>query len=96
MYKVEVYHHDKDWVRGDLEDKFELVAKEFFKTRTAAKNYIEGKLRGKPKSQVYRDYHKGDKTSYCYYHTGVTWVHENSGEDMREYYQYILKKDKLN
>ena len=23
MYQVEVYHHDKDWVRGDLEDKFD-------------------------------------------------------------------------
>jgi hypothetical protein len=95
MYQVKVYHHDKDWVRGDLEDKFELVAKEFFKTRTAAKNYIESKLRGKDSKKVWRDYHKGDKKSYCYYHTGVEWQHENSGEQMKEYYQYILEKTKL-
>jgi hypothetical protein len=95
MYQVKVYHHDKDWVRGDLEDKFELVAMEFFKTRTAAKNYIESRLKGKDPNKVYRDYHKGDKKSYCYYHTGVEWQHENSGEQMREYYQYILEKTKL-
>jgi len=94
MYQVEVYHHDKDWVRGDLEDKFELVAKEIFNTRTAAKNYIERHLRGKDPKKVYRDYHKGNVTSYCYYYTGVEWQHENSGEQMKEYYQYTLKKTK--
>ena len=25
MYQVTVHHHDKDIVRGDLEDKFELL-----------------------------------------------------------------------
>ena len=47
MYQVTVHHHDKDWVRGDLEDKFELIAQECFKTRTAAMEYIERHLRGK-------------------------------------------------
>ena len=95
MYQVTIHHHDKDWRRGDLEDKFELIGQENFKTRTAAKNYIEGKLSGKPSKQVFRDYHKGDNNSYCYYYTGVTWQHENSGEMMEEYYLYTLKKVKL-
>jgi hypothetical protein len=93
MYQVTVHHHDKDIVRGDLEDKFELVAKETFKTRTAAKEYIERHLRGR--NNVYRDYHKGGKPSYCYHYTGVKWQHENSGEPMEEYYQYKLEKVKL-
>ena len=94
MYKVEVYHHDKDWVRGDLEDKFELVAKENFKTRKAAKEWIERDLCRKH-GAVYMQWHKGDKPSYCYCYTGVKWQHENSGEMMEEYYQYKLEKVKL-
>ena len=37
MYQVTVHHHDKDWVRGDLEDKFELIAQENFKTKKSCK-----------------------------------------------------------
>ncbi len=95
MYQVLVHHHDKDIVRGDLEDKFELMYCLNFTTRKAGKAYIEDKLKNKPDKQVYRDYHKGDEASYCYYYTGVTWQHENSGEMMEEYYQYTLKKAKL-
>ena len=97
MYQVTVHHHDKDWVRGDLEDKFELIAQENFKTRQAAKIYIESAcgLNRRPLKQVRREYHKGDEPSYCYWFTGVTWQHENSGEMMEEYYQYTLKKVKL-
>ena len=91
MYQVTVHHHDKYWVRGDLEDKFELVAKEVFKTRKAAKDYIEGCLARKFGTKR-RDYHKGSETSYCYCFTGVKWQHENSGEMMEEYYQYTLKR----
>ena len=94
MYIVTVHHHDKDWVRGDLEDKFELIAQENFKTRKAAKDYIESCLNRKSGTK-HRDYHKGDEASYCYVYTGVTWQHENSGEMMEEYYQYTLKKVKL-
>lgn len=93
MYRVEVYHHDKNWRNGDLEDKWELIAKETFKARKNAKNYIEKELNGK--KNVLRHYHLGDNTSYCYYYTGVTWQHENSGETMEEYYMYVLKKVKL-
>lgn len=97
MYQVTVHHHDKAIVRGDLEDKFELIAQENFKTREAAKTYIESTcgLNRRPLKQVTRDYHKGDKPSYCYWFTGVKWQHENSGEMMEEYYQYTLKKVKL-
>jgi hypothetical protein len=97
MYQVTVHHNDKAIVRGDLKDKFELIAQENFKTREAAKTYIESicGLNRRPLKQVTRDYHKGDKPSYCYWFTGVTWQHENSGEMMEEYYQYTLKKVKL-
>jgi hypothetical protein len=94
MYQVTVHHHDKDIVRGDLEDKFELVAQENFKTRTAAKDWIEGEL-SRRRGAIQMNWHKGDKPSYCYCFTGVTWQHENSGEMMEEYYQYTLKKVKL-
>ena len=94
MFQVEIHHHDKDIVRGDLEDKFELVEKELFHTRKAAKDYIERHLQGKPKDKVQRYYHRGD-TSRCFYFTRVKWQHENSGEMMEEYYQYTLKKVKV-
>lgn len=97
MFTVTVHHHDKDWVKGDLEDKFELIDSRNFKTRTEAKTWIESQIsrmydRGGAKRM---DWHKGDKPSYAYYWTGVTWQHENSGETMEEYYQYTLKKAKL-
>lgn len=94
MYTVTVHHHDKNWRNGDLEDKFELIRQENFKTRIAAKQWILSQVRGK--NRVYQEWHKGDKTSYAQYFTGVTWVHENTGEDMEEYYQYTLKKTKVN
>lgn len=94
MYQVTVHHHDKDWVRGDLEDKFELIAQENFKTRTAAKDWIERELSRK-RGKIYLDWHKGDRPSYCYVYTGVKWQHENSGEEMEEYYEYTLRKVKL-
>lgn len=94
MWQVTVHHHDKDWRNGDLEDKFELIESKNFKTRTDAKNYILSKLKGK--SNIQEFWHKGDRPSYCYYWTGVTWQHENSGEQMEEYYQYTLRKGKMN
>ena len=94
MYIVTVHHHDKDWVKGDLEDKFELVEQENFKTRKSAKAYIERQL-SRQRGTIRRDYHTGEAPSYCYCWTGVTWIHENTGEEMREYYQYTLKKAKL-
>lgn len=90
MFTVNVYHHDKNWRNGDLEDKLEFIDSKNFKTRKAAKEYIENNLRGKNK--VFRNYHKGDERSWCGYYTGVTWQHENTGEEMHEYYEYIMIK----
>lgn len=95
MYQVEIYHHDKDWVRGDLEDKLELLRQDNFKTRTAAKDFMERDVSRRGCGTVHKDYHKGDKTSHIWAYTGVTWQHENSGETMEEYYHYTLKKVKL-
>ena len=94
MYKVEVRHHKKAWLNGDLEDTLELVSSELFKTRKAAKEWIEREL-CKKHGTIQMYWHKGDSPSYCYCFTGVTWQHENSGEKMEEYYQYTLKKVKL-
>ena len=94
MYTVTVHHHDKDWVKGDLEDKFELIDSKNFKTKTAAKIWINDQLL-KKRGTKRTEWHKGDRPSYAYCWTGVTWQHENSGEEMEEYYQYTLKKAKL-
>lgn len=93
MYIVEIHHHKKEYRRGDLEDGYELIDSQNFKTRTAAKNFIESKLKGH--KNVFREYHKGNKSSYCILYTGVTWTHENTGEKMEEYYHFTLKKTKL-
>ena len=94
MYQVTIHHHDKDIVRGDLEDKFELIAQENFKTKKAAKDWIIRQLERKSGTVRY-EWHTGDRPSYGLCFTGVTWQHENSGEEMEEYYQYTLKKVKL-
>lgn len=92
MYTVEVKHHCKAWRRGDLEDDLVLEESKNFKTRKAAKVYILSKIKGK---KVQEHWHKGDQPSYVLYFTGETWQHENTGEQMSEYYQYILKKTKV-
>ena len=93
MYIVTVHHHDKNWRNGDLEDELKLENIVHYNTRKDAKAFIESELKGK--SKVFRNYRKGDEISYCGYYTGVTWQHENSGEQMEEYYQYTLRKSKL-
>ena len=94
MYTVTIHHHDKAWRNGDLEDKFELIAQENFRTRQTAKNYIESHMTRYTGTKR-KEWHKGDKPSYCYVFTGVKWQHENSGEMMEEYYQYKLSKTKV-
>ena len=94
MWQVAVHHHDKAIVRGDLEDKFELIQTENFKTKKAAKEWIVNQLARKS-GTTRTEWHNGDRPSYSYCWTGVTWQHENSGEQMEEYYQYTLKKVKL-
>ena len=92
MYKVECYHYREAWVRGDLEDESVLVFSDVFKTKKAAKEYIENKVRGK--SNVNRVYHKGYTTSYVWYYTGHKWIHENTGETCHECYTYTIDKVK--
>ena len=94
MYQVTVHHHDKDIVRGDLEDKFELIDSKLFKTKKAAKDWIESKMAVRP-GVKFKDWGTADKPGYSRLYTGVTWQHENSGEEMEEYYQYKLEKVKL-
>ena len=53
MYQVTIHHHDKDIIRDDLEDKFELIDNQIFKTKHAAKNWILEKLKGKPKKNKF-------------------------------------------
>ena len=94
MFTVTIHHHDKDWRNGDLEDKFELIVSKNFKTKKDAKNYIESHM-SRYTGVKRTEWHKGDRPSYAYCWTGVTWQHENTGEEMQEYYQYTLKKTKL-
>ena len=95
MYTVTVHHHDKAWRNGDLEDKFELVHSRNFSTKTAAKMWIQDHLIMLSGTKRI-EWHKGNQPSYAYCFTGVTWQHENSGEQMEEYWQYTLRKGKLN
>ena len=90
MYIVKKYHYRPAYRRGDLEDETIMIDSYPFKTRKEAKDFIERGLRGK--RDVYRNYHKGDKKSYCGYCTDKTWVHENTGETCTESFSYILEK----
>ena len=90
MYTVKEYHCRPTYRKGDLEAEQVVINVTTYKTRTEAKNYIENKLRGKKDS--WRDNHKGNKTSWCGYYTGKTWVHENNGETYRESFTFELAK----
>lgn len=90
MYTVKEYHYRPAYRRGDLEDEEAVINATSFKTRKAAKDFIESKLKGK--TGVYRNYHKGDKRSWCSYYTGKTWTHENTGETCREHFTFELSK----
>lgn len=93
MYQVKVYHYREAWRKGDLEDEEVMIQSEVFKTRKAAKEWIESKV--KYKKDVWRNYHKGDEKSYVGYTTGHKWRHENSGEMCEEQYTYVLSKLKV-
>lgn len=90
MYKVKEWHCRPTYRKGDLEAEEVVINVTSFKTRKEAKDYIEKKLKGK--SDVYRDYHKGNEKSYCRYSTGKTWIHENNGETYIETFTYELSK----
>ena len=90
MYTVKKYHYRPAYRRGDLEDETIMIDSYPFKTRKEAKDFVERELRGK--RNVSRDYHKGNRKSYCGYDTDKTWVHENTGETCTESFSYILEK----
>lgn len=94
MYQVTLQHHKKAWRNGDLEDALELEWQENFKTRKAAKEFMERKLRNMS-GEKFIKWHKGDEPSCAMCWTGLTWEHENTGELQREYYRFLLKKVKL-
>lgn len=86
MYTVSLHHHCKNWRNGDLEDKTELVETLNFKTKKAAKEYVRNKM------HIKHNTFGGEKKDYWGWYTGVKWVHENTGEDMEEYYMYKIDK----
>lgn len=88
-YLVEHWHYRPCYRKGDLEHESVIIENKTFKTRKEAKAYIESKIRGK---NAKCDWHRGDKTSTCYYHTNKVWTHENTGEECRECITYCLKK----
>lgn len=90
MYKVDAYHNRPCYVKGDLEEETIILESNLFKTKKAAKEYIENHLKGKNK--VFRDYNTGNTESVCYYYTGKTWQHENAGYECKEAYIYRLNK----
>ena len=75
---------------NNKKEPLELVETRHFRTRQDAKHYVESQLRRWKNPQRY--YHKGDQPSNCYGFTDMTWTHENTGEEMQEYYQYTIKK----
>ena len=95
MYQVYKRHHRKAYRNGDLEDELVTVDITPFTLKKQALAYIEDELKGKPEKQISRYPHTGNKPSNYYYFTGVTWQHENTGEQMEEYYQYTLQKVKM-
>ena len=91
MYNVKVWHCRPCQRRGDLEEEEVAIDSKSFKTRKDAKAFIERALQGKP--NVYGEYRKGNEKSYRGYYTGKTWTHENTGEECKESYTYVLEKD---
>jgi len=90
MYIVKEKHYRPTYRKGDLEAE-EVVSDVLpFKTRKAAKDFIESKLIGR--SSVWRNYRRSPQTSFCGYRTGKTWIHENTGETCEEFYSYELYK----
>ena len=90
MYKVVEKHFRPTYRRGDLEAETVIIDTKVFRTRKAAKEFIENKLRGK--KDTWRRYHKGNENSFCGYYTDKTWIHENNGETYRESFTFELAK----
>ena len=88
-YLVELWHHRPTYRRGDLEEKLSSLKTKPLKLEKKEKNLLKKRIKGKKAKCVW---HKGDTPSYCYYFTGKTWIHENTGEECQEEFTYYLKK----
>lgn len=89
MYRVEERHLTPYIRKGDLEDTLELLSVNIFKTKKAAKEFIDTKLR------KLNNISKSPSVLVSYYSglTGKSWINENSGEKCFEGYYYTLKKE---
>ena len=90
MYTVKEWHCRPTYRKGDLEAEEVVINSTPFKTRKAAKEFIENKLRGK--KDTWRRYHKGNEKSFCRYYTDKTWIHATHGETYRESFPFELAK----
>ena len=66
MYKVKEWHCRPTYRKGDLEAEEVVINVTPFKTRKEAKDFIEGKLRGK--KDAWRRYHRGNEKSWSEKH----------------------------
>lgn len=89
-YEITMYHHRKVWVKGDLEAETVVNDIKVFSTKKAVVEYL--------KNEEIRARNYGYRTSLntktrgtmpsLTVHTGTTWVHENTGNEEKEYYSY--------
>lgn len=89
-YKVTKYHHRKAYVRGDLEAETIIESVETFPTKKAVVQYLEreadsAKRRGYKVNLVTKT--RGTMPNLIVA-TGVSWTHENTGNEEQEFYSY--------
>lgn len=92
-YKVTKYHHRKVYRRGDLEAETIIDSVETMSTKKAVVQHLENEANS-AKRKGYK-VNLSTKTrstmpSLSVY-TGVTWVHENTGETENESYWYKVE-----
>lgn len=93
-YKVTCIHHRKAYVKGDLEAESVIHSVEVLPSKKEVVKYLvrkadEANRQGrkfKLNSAI-----RGNMPSLSIY-TGVTWIHENSGEEHQEYYWFKTEK----
>lgn len=94
IYELKRYHHRKAYRKGDLEDETIQDFSQTFSTRKEGNEFLERKQQEESGRYTCRInlVKRGNDSSTLYVYTGNTWIHENTGEEMEEYYSYILKK----
>lgn len=98
VYELKRYHHKREFRKGDLEADTVQDYSDTFATRKLANAFLV-KKESEAKVKGYQTYiesvNRGDKDSSLLVYTGDVWQHENSGEEHREYYKYVIKKKTL-